>query len=235
MMDDAHSEISEDLFERMEQYQSDDADLFDHNLLLCHFTHLSAGELQYARIFGLLNDYLNAPVQKSADPRHYIVLMDEPDDKMHPELCRQFLRRLLNVCKGSKRGRTCQLLISTHSPFFLSDVTNGNILRLDIDRQTGQGLAVAETATRYFGANIHEIMADGFFLESTIGEYARSYLLQLQGRLRDVLEEKNTAAVDRAWLSVQRSIVEQIGDDIIRGVFEYLMDKVEAVLPREEN
>lgn len=235
MMDDAHAKISEDLFVCMEQYQPDDSDLFDHNLLLSHFTHLSAGELQYARIFGLLNDYLNAPIQKSADPRHYIVLMDEPDDKMHPELCRQFLRRLLNVCKGSKRGRTCQLLISTHSPFFLSDVTQRNILRLDINRQTGQGLAAAETKARYFGANIHNIMADGFFLESTIGEYARSYLLQLQRRLRAILDGKNTAAADRAWLAVQRSIVEQIGDDLIRGVFEYLMDEVEAALPREED
>lgn len=233
MMDDAHRESSEDLFERMEQYHPDDADLFDHDLLLCHFTHLSAGELQYARIFGILNDHLNAPIQKIDDPKHYIILMDEPDDKMHPELCRQFLRRLLNVCKGSKRGRTCQLMISTHSPFFLSDVAQGNILRLDIDRQTGQGFAATETKTRYFGANIHEIMVDGFFLESTIGEYARSYLIQLQGQLKAVLDGRNTIAPDRTWLTVQRSIVDQIGDDIIRGVFTYLMDEVEAILPWE--
>lgn len=233
MMDADHAETSEVLFERMEQYLPDDSDLFDRDLLLCHFTHLSAGELQYARVFGLLNDYLNAPIQKQADPRHYIVLLDEPDAKMHPELCRQFLRRLLNVCKSSKHGRTCQFLISTHSPFFLSDVTQANILRLDIDRQTGRGLAAADTQARYFGANIHDIMADSFFLESTIGEYARDYLIELQKQLKAVIAREGTVTADRAWLAVQRSVVQQIGDSIIRGVFARLMDEAEAALQKE--
>lgn len=157
LMGQAYARTSNDLFERIEQYRPDNSDLFDRDLLLYHFTHLSTGELQYARVFGLLSDYLNAPVQEGHDPRHYIILLDEPDANLHPELCRQFLSRLLDVCGTAKRGRTCQLLISTHSPFFLSDVTPANILRLGIDNQTGQGVSVPDTQTRYFGANIHDI------------------------------------------------------------------------------
>jgi len=232
LMDSAHAETSIDLFERMEQYRPDDSDLFDHDLLLYHFTHLSAGELQYARVFGLLSDYLNAPVQEENDPRHYIVLLDEPDANLHPELCRQFLHRLLNVCRTSKRGRTCQLLISTHSPFFLSDVTSANILRLGINDQTGEGYAESDTQTRYFGANIHDITADGFFLKSTIGEHARSHLLDLQKELKRVLS-KPEHSVDRDWLARWQLIVDQIGDDIIRGIFQLLIDQLKSRLPKE--
>lgn len=229
LMDPSHAQTSNNLFERMEQYHPDDSDLFDRDLLLYHFTHLSTGELQYARVFGLLSDYLNAPVQKENDPRHYIILLDEPDANLHPELCRQFLKRLLNVFGTSKRGRTCQLLISTHSPFFLSDVVSANILRLGIDSQTGYGVSVPDTQTRYFGANIHDIMADGFFLESTIGEYARSYLLKLQEELKTALTEQGRS-VTREWLTNRQTLVDQIGDEIIRGIFQLLMTELNSKL-----
>lgn len=229
LMDPTHAQTSNNLFERMEQYYPDDSDLFDRDLLLYHFTYLSTGELQYARVFGLLSDYLNAPVQKENDPRHYIILLDEPDANLHPELCRQFLKRLLNVCGTSKHGRTCQLLISTHSPFFLSDVVSANILRLDIDSQTGRGISVPDTQTCYFGANIHDIIADGFFLESTIGEYARSYLLKLQEELKTALTEPSSA-MTRDWLASRKMIVDQIGDEIIRGIFQLLMTELNSKL-----
>lgn len=229
LMDPAHAQTSNNLFERMEQYHPDDSDLFDHDLLLYHFTHLSTGELQYARVFGLLYDYLNAPVQEENDPRHYIILLDEPDANLHPELCRQFLKRLLNVCGTYKRGRTCQLLISTHSPFFLSDVVSANVLRLDIDSQTGCSISVPDTQTRYFCANIHDIMADGFFLESTIGEYARGYLLKLQEELKTALTE-SSRSVTREWLASRQMIVDQIGDEIIRGIFQLLMTELNSKL-----
>ena len=73
----------------------------------------------------------------------------------------------------------------------------------------------------YFGANIHTILADGFFLDYTIGEYSRSFLQNAFSRLEMYADHGDA---DESFLMEQ--LIQHIGDRMIRRAFELQMEKV---------
>lgn len=119
----------------MEQYRPDDAGIFTECLLPYEFTRLSTGEYQYAKVLGGMEDYLklssSGRTNRGLDK---IILMDEPEAYMHPELARQFIARMLGIVEKYQGPSTIQIILSTHSPFMLSDVLPEEITRLTIDR-----------------------------------------------------------------------------------------------------
>ena len=69
-----------------------------------------------------------------------ILLLDEPENYMHPEMCRTFIRNL-NVLLSKRNPNTeLQVLISTHSPFMLSDVMASQVIKMDYD-ENGKALS----------------------------------------------------------------------------------------------
>ena len=57
----------------------------------------------------------------------------------------------------------------THSPFILSDIPHSNILCMD-----NEGVQISR---KTFGGNIHEMLGDAFFMESTIGALAQKHIV----------------------------------------------------------
>lgn len=211
------------IFECMEQYVPDDIGLFEKELLPYEFSCLSSGELQYAKVFGAIEEYCILMKMNKKEP-DIIYLLDEPEVYMHPELCRQFIKRVEDTLTKKNANVNIQLIISTHSPFLLSDVLPEQIVRVNVD-STGKCQVINGSLQGYFGANIHTIMADGFFLDYTIGEYSRMYLQQMQDYLRNMVEHKDMLTVEeRSRLEDYRKVVPYIGDDIIRNGFEILLE-----------
>ena len=101
-----YRELFDDLFERMEQYRPDDAGIFTECLLPYEFTRLSTGEYQYAKVLGGMEDYLklssSGRTNRGLDK---IILMDEPEAYMHPELARQFIARMLKIVEKYQGDR----------------------------------------------------------------------------------------------------------------------------------
>ena len=219
-----YRELFDDLFERMEQYRPDDAGIFTECLLPYEFTRLSTGEYQYAKVLGGMEDYLklssSGRTNRGLDK---IILMDEPEAYMHPELARQFIARMLKIVEKYQGPSTIQIILSTHSPFMLSDVLPEEITRLTIDRETGNALVKNGSDKEYFGANIHTILADGFFLDYTIGEYSRSFLQSAFSRL-EMYGDHGDA--DESFLMPMGQLIPHIGDRMIRRAFELQMEKV---------
>ena len=150
--------------------------------------------------------------------------MDEPETYMHPELCRMLLYRLDKVLMERAVTADIQILISTHSPLLLSDVLPEQVTRLDLDSR-GYCLIRNGTDKAYFGANIHTILADGFFLDYTIGEYARVFLQAKLDVLKKIVESGET---DNKQLSEIKMIIPLIGDALIKRRFEMLVQQAEA-------
>lgn len=91
-----------EVFERMEQYRPDQIGVFTECLLPYHWTCVSSGEYQYAKIWGVLEEYgvrtkmvKNGQRYSEAIQPNLILLLDEPENYMHPEMCRTFIR---NTC-----------------------------------------------------------------------------------------------------------------------------------------
>lgn len=223
--------VMRDVFERMEQYRPDQSGVFTECLLPYHWSYVSSGEYQYAKIWGVLEEY-GVRVKMMTQGQKYseaiqpnlILLLDEPENYMHPEMCRTFIRNL-NVLLSKRNPNTeLQVLISTHSPFMLSDVMASQVIKMDYD-ENGK-CVISESKKPYYAANIHSIMADGFFLEYTIGEQARIFLedkFKLLQRLTCM--NRNLSSSEREELTMIRSLIPNIGDALIRHCFCMMLEK----------
>ena len=225
--------VMRDVFERMEQYRPDQIGVFTECLLPYHWSYVSSGEYQYAKIWGVLEEY-GVRVKMMTQGQKYseaiqpnlILLLDEPENYMHPEMCRTFIRNL-NVLLSKRNPNTeLQVLISTHSPFMLSDVMASQVIKMDYD-ENGK-CVISESEKPYYAANIHSIMADGFFLEYTIGEQARIFLedkFKLLQRLTCM--NRNLSSSEKEELTMMRSLIPNIGDALIRHCFCMMLEKFE--------
>lgn len=223
--------VMRDVFERMEQYRPDQIGAFTECLLPYHWSFVSSGEYQYAKIWGVLEEY-GVRVKMMTQGQKYseaiqpnlILLLDEPENYMHPEMCRTFIRNL-NVLLSKRNPNTeLQVLISTHSPFMLSDVMASQVIKMDYD-ENGK-CVISESKKPYYAANIHSIMADGFFLEYTIGEQARIFLedkFKLLQRLTCM--NRNLSSSEKEELTMIRSLIPNIGDALIRHCFCMMLEK----------
>lgn len=223
--------VMRDVFERMEQYRPDQIGVFTECLLPYHWSYVSSGEYQYAKIWGVLEEY-GVRVKMMTQGQKYseaiqpnlILLLDEPENYMHPEMCRTFIRNL-NVLLSKRNPNTeLQVLISTHSPFMLSDVMASQVIKMDYD-ENGK-CVMSKSKKPYYAANIHSIMADGFFLEYTIGEQARIFLedkFKLLQRLTCM--NRNLSSSEKEELTMIRSLIPNIGDALIRHCFCMMLEK----------
>lgn len=226
-----YKRLFEDLFERMEQYVPDDSGIFTSDLLPYELTCLSTGEHQYARVLGVIEDFLKMAVSDRSgnrSPCDKIVLLDEPEAYMHPELARQFLSRLFQLTQKYSSDSTVQVIIGTHSPLLVSDVFSEEVTRLDIDKETGLSIVRNGAGRECFGANIHTILADGFFLDYTIGEDSRVQLQSLYDRLKRCVSERGkSGARDDSFIESVKVITPRIGDEFIRAAFESQLGMLE--------
>lgn len=225
--------VMREVFERMEQYRPDQIGVFTECLLPYHWSYVSSGEYQYAKIWGVLEEY-GVRVKMMTQGQKYseaiqpnlILLLDEPENYMHPEMCRTFIRNL-NVLLSKRNPNTeLQVLISTHSPFMLSDVMASQVIKMDYD-ENGK-CVISESKKPYYAANIHSIMADGFFLEYTIGEQVRIFLedkFKLLQRLTCL--NRNLSSSEKEELTMIRSLIPNIGDALIRHCFCMMLEKFE--------
>lgn len=151
-----------------------------------------------------------------------IILLDEPEAYMHPELARKFLSFLFQLTSKymDKRNGSIQFVIGTHSPLLVSDLFSEEVTRLDIDKETGYAIVNEGSDKEYFGANMHTILADGFFIDYTIGEYARKKLQDMYGQLKTIAEKKTLSEEDGDFVNEVRSLLPHIGDDFIRIAFD---------------
>lgn len=223
--------VMREVFERMEQYRPDQIGVFTECLLPYHWSYVSSGEYQYAKIWGVLEEY-GVRVKMMTQGQKYseaiqpnlILLLDEPENYMHPEMCRTFIRNL-NVLLSKRNPNTeLQVLISTHSPFMLSDVMASQVIKMEYDKN-GK-CVISESKKPYYAANIHSIMADGFFLEYTIGEQARIFLedkFKLLQRLTCM--NRNLSSSEKEELTMIRSLIPNIGDALIRHCFCMMLEK----------
>lgn len=225
-----NNDNSDKLFYNIEQYDvPTDAGVFDVELLPYKLTCISSGEHQLARVFGSIEKYC-FDLSLGLEPHDVIYILDEPEIYMHPELCRCFINRIdeiLTEHETQLKEKNIQIIISTHSPFMLSDVMPYQITRLNC-LPNGKCEINNGSSKKYFGANIHTIMADSFFLDYTIGEYSRSILQSMMDQLKEMLPRKNSLSEhETKTLSHIKAFVPEIGDTFIRKSFEIITEMFE--------
>lgn len=148
------------------------------------YRFLSSGEKQLLTVFGALVFHLRNLDSLADDGRRYEnvnIILEEIELYFHPEYQRMVVKRLLEklysiVFKHIKR---INIIFVTHSPFILSDIPLSNVLFLKSGKP-----AYSQMQENTFGANIHGMLKNGFFLPSLpIGEFAYDKINNLFERL----------------------------------------------------
>jgi hypothetical protein len=160
------------------------------------------------------------------------IILDEVELYAHPEMQRKYLADLLHLLKMTEWEGMLGISICfvTHSPFILSDITNDRILFLKNEIEL-----VQVNKTKTFGANIHEILSNAFFLKSTIGEFAQQKIQSIVSFHQKVeIAESDQLIKLKGEYNTQkdefRYIVNNIGEKYIQGILLNHLDKLDEIL-----
>lgn len=144
------------------------------------FYKLSSGERQFlfmmsSIIYHVMN-IKSVPTNRVAY-RCINIVLDEVEMCFHPEYQRTFLYKLLTSIERLHLNTYCSfnILITTHSPFLLSDIPQSNVLYLE------DGKVVDKSKMQNpFAANVNDILYQSFFLNNGfMGEFAKQKILNL--------------------------------------------------------
>lgn len=145
------------------------------------------------------------------------ILIDEVELYFHPDYQRKFISYLLKGLENLKinqnrknKLKNINFIFSTHSPFILSDIPSENILKL-IEGKPIQNKENEQT----FGANIHHLLANDFFLSDTMGEFATSKVNDIINFYYEVCKaDKNNLISIKEEFSLKKPIFEYVIDNI---------------------
>lgn len=142
------------------------------------FETLSSGEKQQiysiSSVLYHLDNLKSAQKDESTKDRitykHITIVLEEIELYYHPELQQQFVKYLIdNLDQMNLEGiEGIHVLIVTHSPYVLSDIPKSNVLALKkLEAEPEENLST-------FGANIHDLLKNSFFLsDGSIGKFAQ--------------------------------------------------------------
>lgn len=136
-----------------------------------------------------------------------ILILDEPDRALHPELARNFLFKLLESLNNYEHKGTIQIVMSSHSPFIVTDILPNNVYLLD--RQDNLQTKV-EKVKNTFATNIYYLLMNYFMMDNTFGEY--SYR-----KIEDIIKElRSSKLIQHERLQNIKSIIDLINEERVK-------------------
>ena len=174
------------------------------------------------------------------------IILDEIELYYHPEWQRTYISDLLDYLekinpKNLEKIEGINIIIITHSPFILSDITHKNTIRLSEGR-------TEDDEPKTLGANIHSLLADDFFMkDGFMGKFATR---KIKSAISFIENYKNESE-NQEWTSKKvRTFIDMIGEPLIKnnmralysskiGEFnnEFIMKEIErlkSLLPKED-
>lgn len=137
----------------------------------------------YSRLYYELNDH-KRPIKNNTDPSELHVVIDEADLYLHPDWQRNWLFEFVKILEiiltklYSDNAPNVYLFFSTHSPFIITDLLRDNITLLDLKENSKTKIKNNHKISP-FGANLYDLLSDGFFLKNSIGALSEKYIEDL--------------------------------------------------------
>lgn len=132
--------------------------LFEHsNFIDVNWLGISSGHKAYLNLFSSIHNEIRYIRQQNL-----LICIDEGDLYLHPKWQIEFFDKLLKVLPNIYSGNI-QLILTSHSPFLLSDLPKQNITILDkdIENSTLDGYKLKMNT---FGGNLYDLYSEPFFL-----------------------------------------------------------------------
>lgn len=154
--------------------------------------------------------------------RSSLLLLDEPETHFNPGWRAKFIKVLNDSIKaGGGNNMMKEVLLSSHSPFIISDCMPNNVIVFEKNKTTGKVSAKTanELDIRTFGTSIEEISDKIFKYNQSIGELSNFELAKI-----DFDKIKSTEDVLNAKKSIQH-LGDSIEKDLILARLNQLVSK----------
>ena len=206
------------------------------------YSDLSHGEkLLFAQ---LLNIYYNSEKSKNDN---LLFLFDEPETALHPQWQKNYINEVYNL--GKKIGKNYHFILTSHSPFLLSDIPKENVIFLDkykkdedLNQKEGNCKVLKDGIKKQtFGANIHTLLSDGFFMkDGLMGEFAKEKIEEIKKfydfnqkfKSRINAKEKIKERVKKYYLNKKEKfshIQSIIGESFLKTIMKNYLDEMEIL------
>jgi energy-coupling factor transporter ATP-binding protein EcfA2 len=176
-----------------------------------------------------------------------LVLLDEFELGLHPNWQKKSIKYITDFLQHIT-DKEFHLIITSHSPFILSDIPKQNIIFLDTynkkksekkypnltfdDLKDGNCINVTnEIDIKPFGANIHNLLADGFFMDDGLmGEFAKN-------KIKKIVKQLNAHKEGKIELKIPeqqniKKVIQAIGEPFLNqklwNMYQSLFNDTEA-------
>ena len=200
-----NTQVIEDLY-NFSQTIDPDYSFFD-----LHTQYKSSGEMARILLFSRLhavfhtNEKLSRP-NEYGDRRNFILYLDEIEACFHPKWQQTVIYDLINFLQWEKDTydsfENIHVIITSNSPFFLSDLPYSNLIFLNDN---------SKKRDKLFGINIHTILKDIFMMKDCLmGKFAQAKLSEVF----KILNEKEQLSDED--VNKIEYMIEILGDNILK-------------------
>lgn len=179
------------------------------DILKFSWSEMSSGQFGFLTLFSRFCSIIEQ-ISDRKEYNSYLLLIDEGDLYFHPQLQKDWLYHFIKIVDTLFNG-SIQILLTTHSPFVLSDIPNTNVTFLSRELN-GNFIEGLDGSPRTFAANISELLSNSFFIkEGLIGKFAKE-------RINNIIRWLLTASPSEVFKERQELLrfIDLIGEPILR-------------------
>ncbi|HBN6700578.1 TPA: AAA family ATPase [Elizabethkingia anophelis] len=192
---------------------------------------LSSGEYALLLVFSRLNSI------KVDSKKPLIILIDEAELALHPQWQKQFISHFVDFIETRFKNHKVQIILTAHSPFILSDLPSNCIVLLKKENGKTITFDSLQSTKETFGANIHELFTDAFFLQDGLmGEFSRKKISDL---INEINQQKQISIED--FDTKYKNRIEIIGEQFLKAkILELVAEKsdiqlIDKIIDRRNN
>ncbi len=146
-----------------------------------------------------------------------LFLLDEPETHFNPDWRANFISRLRQCLPGTGNVEQ-EMLVTTHTPFLISDSMAEKVLVFNKDKASGN-VSISQPDYNTLGASINKITMNTFGKRETIGGHAQATLEELRRRFEDGEDKERLIA----------EINQKLGDSVEKVLLiKTILDSMEA-------
>lgn len=178
---------------------------FNENIFALEFRGLSNGEQAFLDLFSNFYD-----IKDKIGNESILIFMDEPDLYLHPEWQRKLIYDIIKFFEKFYANKYVQLIISSNSPYILSDLYADNVIMLG---------SISGVTKNTFASNIHDLLRNKFFMNFTIGEFSKQ-------KIEKILEHINsTNVINKNTYEQLKQYIDIIGDELLKGKINSMLEE----------
>lgn len=208
---------------------------------------LSNGEETFLYQFSRIYHYINFDI---ANNKNIFLLIDEGEVTLHPQWQKSYINFLIDFLNknfandNSYYSKNIHIILTSHSPFILSDLPKENVIFLKKDEKTENCINVTEEMKdlKTFGANIHTLLSHGFFMQDGLmGEFAKSKIEEIK-KFYD--ENKDLKKDDSNFINKKEEFEKNkkdfyyiqsiIGEPFLQKIIKNYLDELEQIFDDED-